>query len=92
MAKRSATASVINKNMEPKDVEALESQFRRWVKSAAQLGMVQILQDSNALAGEVVRYALFLVITFPCKFGTDDFKCRCAPSISGSLLIPRFPH
>jgi flagellar biosynthesis/type III secretory pathway protein FliH len=55
MAKQSATASVINKNMEPKDVEALESQFRRWVKSAAKLGMVQVLEDSNALAGEVVR-------------------------------------
>jgi hypothetical protein len=61
MAKRSATASIISKNMEPQDVEALESQFRRWVKSAVQLGMVQVLQDSNALAGEVVRLPVFLI-------------------------------
>jgi hypothetical protein len=61
MAKRSATPSIVSKDMEPKDIQALESQFRRWVKSAVQLGVVQVLQDSNALAGEVVRFLVFLI-------------------------------
>jgi hypothetical protein len=87
MAKRSATPSIVSKDMEPKDIQALESQFRWWVKSAIQLGIVQVLQDSNALAGEVVRFLVFLIRFDPIPAHPDVCRKSVEAYLSGDNLF-----